>query len=93
MRGKTESGVGAELPEVRRLRERSEIKTGRIQAPGVLEVPVSVQPEREASRQTEEIIVIAGRRYRVIYDTYGPYIRSDGKGVIEGVRFTGVVPA
>jgi hypothetical protein len=56
--------------------------------------PGSTERNPQPLQTTEpQLMVINGIRYRVIYDTYGPYIRSDGKGVIEGVRFTGVVPA
>jgi hypothetical protein len=93
MRGKTESGAGEAMREVRRSRrDRGDESRKQLQADSVQGVRVPVEPERKNAR-TEEIIVISGRRFRVVYDTYGPYIRSDGKGVIEGVRFTGVVPA
>jgi hypothetical protein len=59
-----------------------------------IESLVSIERNPQPSQITEpQLMVINGVRYRVVYDTYGPYIRSDGKGVIEGVRFTGVVPA
>lgn len=49
-------------------------------------------PERPRS-VIGQFTVIDGVRYRFVYEAIGPYFRSDGKGVIEGIAFAGVVPA
>lgn len=40
-----------------------------------------------------EFTAIDGVRYRFVYETRGDYFRSDGKGVIEGISFAGIVRA
>lgn len=40
-----------------------------------------------------EFTWIDGRRYRVVYEDWGDYVRADGKGVIPGIGFRGIVPA
>jgi hypothetical protein len=38
-------------------------------------------------------MTIAGQSFRILSESSGPYVRSDGKGQIDGIRFACVVPA
>lgn len=38
-------------------------------------------------------MLINGIRYRVIYEAWGPYVFANGKKVIEGIGFRGIVRA
>jgi hypothetical protein len=45
------------------------------------------------SSEMNEILLIDGRRYRVVYEARGQWVFLDGKTSIDGIGFLGVVPA
>jgi hypothetical protein len=63
--------------------------------PAQVDGEVHTEAPRKAPQglRVGDTTMIAGVRYRVIYAEWGDYHRTDGKGVIEGIGFVGVVKA
>jgi hypothetical protein len=51
--------------------------------------------DQKSSRIPEPVteLILDGKRFKVVYEGRGPYIRADGKGEIAGVGFLGIIPA
>jgi hypothetical protein len=75
------------MPRMSPPRLRDNPKAQRVRAPRVPVVPEAVEPKRQETEMT-----LAGVTYRILSEATGPYVRSDGKGQIDGIGFISVEP-